>query len=43
MSTVQTLARWFDANRVRPAGSCTCTPGEGPWVTELQEPIEEDS
>jgi effector-binding domain-containing protein len=43
MSTVQLLARWFDANGLRPAGygrELYLHTGEGPWVTELQEPIE---
>jgi DNA-binding transcriptional MerR regulator len=46
MSTVQTLARWFDANGLRPVGygrELYLQTGEGPWVTELQEPIGEDT
>jgi DNA-binding transcriptional MerR regulator len=42
MSTVQLLARWFDANGLRPAGygrELYLHTGEGPWITELQEPI----
>jgi DNA-binding transcriptional MerR regulator len=45
MSTVQTLARWFDANGLRSAGygrELYLHTGEGPWITELQEPIEEN-
>lgn len=44
MATIQTLARWIDANGYRSAGYprelyLECTDDEDKWVTELQEPI----
>lgn len=46
MRTIQLLARWFDANGLRPAGpgrELYLQIGDGPWVIELQEPIEENA
>ncbi|WNF28835.1 MerR family transcriptional regulator [Streptomyces sp. C11-1] len=45
MPTVQTLARWLDANGYRSVGysrevSLECPPDRNLWVTELQEPVE---
>jgi len=44
MPTIQTLARWIDANGYRPAGYnrelyIECGENRDTWVTELQEPI----
>ena len=44
MSTIQTLARWIDANGYRDAGYprelyLECPDDQDKWVTELQEPI----
>jgi effector-binding domain-containing protein len=44
MPTIQTLARWIDANGCRSAGCkrelyIECRQDEDAWVTELQEPI----
>jgi effector-binding domain-containing protein len=44
MPTIQTLARWIDANGHRSAGYnrelyIECAENRDAWVTELQEPI----
>lgn len=44
MPTLQTLARWLDANGYRATGytrevNLECPPDRGRWVTELQEPV----
>jgi effector-binding domain-containing protein len=44
MTTIQTLARWIDANGYRSAGYnrelyVECGQDPEAWVTELQEPV----
>ncbi len=48
LSTIQTLARWIDANGYRPAGYSRelyleTGPDRSSWVTELQEPVSKGS
>jgi hypothetical protein len=48
MTSIQALARWIDANGYRSAGYnrelyIASGPDRDSWVTELQEPLSDDS